>query len=488
VPRSGLARLVVAGLAGDTGKTLVAVGLARALARRGRRVAPFKNGPDFIDAAWLGAAASAPGRNLDTYLMAPSAIAATMQRTARTADLAIVEGKRGLFDGADARGTHSTAQLARLLGAPVVLVVNAAKVTRTVSALVLGCRALDPELALAGVVLNRIATGRQEGVIRQALADDVGIPVLGAIPRLEGHLLPARHLGLVCAAEHPEREATLDALADAVTRHLDVDAISSAAAGAGELPPFIALEPPRGGDGDGGGVRVGVLRDAAFSFYYPENLEALEAAGAQLVFVSPLADRALPPVDALYVGGGFPEEHASALAANEPLRSALASALARGLPAWAECGGLMYLARALVRDGCRYPMVGALPIVVEHTSRPQGHGYMAATVDRPNPFFPVGTRLLGHEFHHSRVVASFGAETALAVERGAGLGRGRDGVISANVVGTYMHLHALGTPGWAEAVVSAARRFAEAQGHPQPVELEDPIELPDALASVRAIG
>ncbi len=455
--RQALPRIVVAGLAGDAGKTLVAVGLARVFASGGRRVAPFKNGPDFIDAAWLAAAAGAPGRNLDTYLMPSATIAAALRRAARTADLAVIEGKRGLFDGVDARGSHSTAQLAKLVGAPVLLVVNAAKATRTVSALVLGCRTLDPELTIAGVVLNRIGTGRQEALIRRALANDAGVPVLGAIPRLEGQLLPSRHLGLLCAAEHPERDAAIEALAGEIRRRLDVERIAAIADGAPELPEEPDAEPSRDG---GARVRVGILRDAAFSFYYPENLEALEAAGAELVFVSPLADRELPPIDALYAGGGFPEEHATALAANEPLRAALAAALASGLPAWAECGGLMYLARALVRDGCEYPMVGALPIVVEHTGRPQGHGYMAATVDNWNAFFPVGTRLSGHEFHHSRVVSCTGADTALDVERGAGLGGGRDGLVVGNVVATYMHLHALGTPGWAGSVVRAARRFA----------------------------
>jgi cobyrinic acid a,c-diamide synthase len=452
---------VVAGLAGDGGKTLVTAGLARVLARRGQRVAPFKNGPDFIDAAWLGAAAGVPGRNLDTYLMPPATIARSMQRAAAAADVVLVEGKRGLFDGADAQGTHSSAELAKLVGAPVVLVVNAAKVTRTVAALVLGCRVLDPDVAIAGVVLNRVGTARQEAMIRRALAANAGVPVLGAIPALERGLLPSRHLGLVCAEEHPDREAALDAVAEVVARHVDVEAVWSVAREAtgtslAAVPEQPALE---------GRVRVGVLRDRAFSFYYPENLEALEAAGAELVFVSPLADAALPAIDALYAGGGFPEEHAEALAANEPLRRALAAALAAGLPAWAECGGLMYLSRALVRDGREHAMVGALPLVVEHTPRPQGHGYMAATVDRANPFFPVGTRLLGHEFHYSRPSGVPGGETALAVERGVGLGGGRDGLAAGNVVATYMHVHALGTPAWAPALVRAALRHADrAQG------------------------
>jgi cobyrinic acid a,c-diamide synthase len=462
VVRSGLPRIIVAGLAGDTGKSLVTLGLARTLVRRGRRVAPFKKGPDFIDVAWLEAAARAPGRNLDTYLMSPATIIASVERASRGADLALVEGNRGLFDGVDARGSHSTAQLAKLIGAPVLLVVNCAKATRTVAAQVLGCRALDPELALAGVILNRVGTRRQEAVIREAVLRDAGVPVLGSIPRLEGQLLPSRHLGLVCAGEHPEREAALEALAAAVEQHVDVDAVCAVAASAGGMPGAVIPEPPR----RQGHARVGVLRDAAFSFYYPENLESLEAAGAELVWISPLADRALPAIDALYAGGGFPEEYAEALAANEELRRALAAAIEAGLPVWAECGGLMYLSRAIRRDGRDYPMVGALPIAVDHTPRPQGHGYMAVTVDRPNPFLPVGARLVGHEFHYSRIAAGAQLpETVLSVERGVGLGQGRDGLAVGNVVATYLHLHALGTPEWAPALVRAAlERAALAPG------------------------
>ncbi len=451
---------MLAGLSGDAGKTFVAAGLTRALVRSGRRVAPFKKGPDFIDAAWLGAAARAPGRNLDTYLMSAATIVASLQQGAGDADLAVVEGNRGLFDGADERGSHSTAQLAKLIGAPVVLVVNAAKVTRTVSALVLGCKALDPQLALAGVVLNRVGTSRQENVIRKALAADTGVPVVGAIPRIEGQPLPSRHLGLVCASENPQREAALETLAGTVAKYVDLESVYAIASRASSMPAALVPERPS----EKRRVRVGVLRDAAFSFYYPENLEALEAAGAELVFISPIADRDLPRIDALYAGGGFPEEYASALAGNESLRAALASALSAGLPAWAECGGLMYLSRALVRDGREYPMVGALPVVVEHTERPQGHGYMSATVDHANPFFPVGTRLLGHEFHYSRIAGAPRAETALAVERGAGVGAGRDGLVAGNVVATYMHVHALGTPDWASGMVQAALRASSAPG------------------------
>jgi cobyrinic acid a,c-diamide synthase len=452
---------VIAGLAGDVGKSLVTLGLARGLGRRGWRVAPFKKGPDFIDAAWLGAAARAPGRNLDTYLMSPQAIAGSLQRAATSADLALIEGNRGLFDGVDARGSHSTAQLARLIGAPVILVVNAAKVTRTIAAHVLGCQAFDPDLPLAGVVLNRVATSRQERVIREALAAETGVPILGAIPRLEAQLLPSRHLGLLCPGEHPGRDEVLEALADGVARYVDVEAVLAVAARAAQLPSSRPPAPPRGA---GRSVRIGVLRDAAFSFYYPENLEALEAAGAELVGISPLADRDLPSIDGLYAGGGFPEEHAEALSGNERIRAALASAIDAGLPAWAECGGLMYLSRAIVRDGRTYPMVGALPVVVEHTARPQGHGYVAAQVDAANPFFEMGERLAGHEFHYSRRADAGPVDTVLCLERGVGLGGGRDGLRVGNVVATYTHVHALGAPGWAAGVVRAARGGAAGPG------------------------
>ncbi|HEY6911291.1 MAG TPA: AAA family ATPase, partial [Myxococcales bacterium] len=222
--RRGLPTVVIAGLAGDAGKTLVTAGIARALLRRGVRVAPFKKGPDFIDAAWLGAAARAPGRNLDTYLMSAAAIAASLQRAAAHAGIAVVEGNRGLFDGMDAAGSHSTAELAKLLAAPVVLVLDVSKATRTVAALASGCRAFDPDLRLGGVILNRVGTARQERLIRQALLE-ARVDVLGAIPRLEERPLPSRHLGLVCPSERPQREAELDALADAVAAHVDLECL-----------------------------------------------------------------------------------------------------------------------------------------------------------------------------------------------------------------------------------------------------------------------
>jgi len=447
-------RLVVAGLAGDSGKTLVALGLARALTKRGLRVAPCKKGPDYIDAAWLGSAAGAPGRNLDTFLMPTEALGLALAR-GMPADLVLVEGNRGLYDGLDAGGSHSTAELAKLLAAPVILVVDVTKMTRTTAALVKGCTALDPDVNVAAVVLNRVGTERHETVVREAIRRISGPPVLGALPRITDDPLPGRHLGLVTAAEHPRRDDTLERVAELIETHLDIDAMLEVARTAPEVTfPEPSLSRP------GTPVRIGVFRDEALSFYYPENLEALEEAGATLVFISPLADRVLPEVDALYFGGGFPEVHVDRLANNGHIREAVRSAAADGMPVYAECGGLMFLARELIVDGVSRPMTGVLDLVVEQKARPQGHGYVEAEIDRSNPFFAPGIRLRGHEFHYSRVVAGGDSgATTLRLERGRGVGSGRDGIAKGRVWASYLHLHALGTPEWATSFAALARIY-----------------------------
>jgi cobyrinic acid a,c-diamide synthase len=448
-------RLVVAGLSGDSGKTLVSLGIAAALKARGVDVAPFKKGPDYIDAAWLGAATGRPGRNLDTFLQGPEALGAVLSRGSggESSGLAMIEGNRGLFDGFDAAGTHSTAELAKRLDAPILLVVDVTKATRTVAALVLGCRALDPEVPLAGVVLNRVATPRQERVIREALAQAGGPPILGAIPRLDGDPLPARHLGLVTAAEHPRTREAIATAARLAEAHLDLDTLLEIAGRA----PAVEL-PERKAPKRGAPVRIGVLRDEAFSFYYPENLEALEDLGAELAFFSALAGDDLPDVDALYIGGGFPELYAARLAENRVLAESLRAAVAEGMPAYAECGGLMYLAKELVTDGVAHPMVGVLDLVVEQTPRPHGHGYAEGTVERANPFFETGARLRGHEFHYSRPGGGKDrSATVVGLGRGTGIGDGRDGIVVGRVWASYLHLHALGTPTWAPGLVDLAR-------------------------------
>ncbi len=458
--RLSVPRLVVAGLGGDSGKTLVSLALLQAARGLGLDARGFKKGPDYIDAAWIAWATGRPARNLDTYLMGVDTVRETFLRHAAGADLAIVEGNRGLYDGVDAAGTHSTAALAKALDAPVVLVVNATKVTRTVAALVLGCQRLDPDVRIGGVVLNQVAGPRHERVIRDAIAASCGLPVFGAIPRWPGDvLLPGRHLGLVPPTEHGDLADLGPRLADLVGSRLAVPGLLELARVAPSMDR-AAPRPERPRDGEG--LRLGYLRDSAFTFYYPENLEQLEAAGATLVPISSLTADALPAdLDGLYVGGGFPETHAAAIAANRPFLDDLRRAAEAGLPIYAECGGLMLLAQAIHQGGQVSRMAGVLPCEVELCAAPQGHGYSELAVDMPNPFFAVGQTLTGHEFHYSRLAG--GADrvsTACAVRRGSGSVNGRDAIVVGHVWASYTHLHAASTPGWAAAVIGAARAYA----------------------------
>ncbi len=454
-----LPRLVVAGLSGESGKTLVSLALLLEADRRGLPVRAFKKGPDYIDSAWLEWASRKPARNLDTHLMGFERVRDSFASHAVPAGLNLVEGNRGLYDGADARGTHSTAELAKALRAPVVLVVNATKVTRTAAALVLGCQRLDPALKIAGVVVNQVAGARHERILREAIESTCGIPVLGAVHRAGADvLLPARHLGLVTPREHPDRDLLARNLMGLAAGSLDFDRLLEIAR---ETPPLVMPPVPLRVPQTGEGLTIGYLDDSAFSFYYPENLEALRAAGAGLAPISALNSSALPAaLDALYIGGGFPETHAQALSRNSGFLASIRGAARDGLPIYAECGGLMLLSRALTWRGHKYEMAGVLDFEVEVCDAPQGHGYTELLVDAANPFFSAGTCLRGHEFHYSRLVPGNSAlQTACAVRRGTGCLEGRDAVVTANVWAAYTHLHALATPSWAPAILNAARRL-----------------------------
>lgn len=455
---------MIAGLAGDSGKTLVSLGVALEARRMGLRVAAFKKGPDYIDAAWLAWATGRPCRNLDTWMMGDKKALQCFLRHAEGAGLNVIEGNRGIYDGVGDDGRHCTADLARLLKAPVILVTNATKMTHTEAALVLGVMDYDPAMRLAGVVLNQVGGERHLGTLVRTIEKRTGAPVLGAIPRFsESDLLPGRHLGLVTPAEHPAMADLEENLMKRLEGHLEMRRLVKLARSAEPLAAAPEAEPEAA---EGKGLRIGVIRDSAFTFYYPENLEALERAGVELAPVSSLADAALPEnLDALYIGGGFPETHAARIAANRPFLASLRQAAWAGLPIYAECGGLMLLSRAMHWQGTRYECAGVLPIEVEVEARPQGHGYARLTVDKPNPFFKVGAQLRGHEFHYSKIVmGADAAETAAAVKRGAGCGGGRDGIIRENVWASYTHLHARATPAWAAGMVRAARRFAGKDG------------------------
>jgi cobyrinic acid a,c-diamide synthase len=397
-------RLTIAGLGGDTGKTVISVGLCRVWQKKGLKVIPLKKGPDYIDMGWLSLGASHSCYNLDLFLMDKDKVLSSFYIHTQHADIALIEGNRGLYDGLDQEGSVSTAELSKLLKSPVVIIVDCTKVTRTVAALVLGCQRLDPDVHIKGVILNRLANLRQETVIRKSIEHYCHLPVVGAIPRLKNITFPGRHLGLVPPQEHPMAQNAINNAAEMVEKYLDLEALWEIAKKASPLevtPP--PTPPPRGGRAKEG-VRIGIIRDSAFQFYYPENIEALKRAGAEILEFSALTDDLPPSIDAIYIGGGFPETHAAALSANERLRQSIKKAAEEGLPIYAECGGLMYLGEKLIWEGKDYPMVGVFPIAVGLSKKPQGHGYSIIEVDAPNPFFRSGLILLGHEFHYSYVI------------------------------------------------------------------------------------
>ncbi|MBW1647694.1 MAG: cobyrinate a,c-diamide synthase [Deltaproteobacteria bacterium] len=454
--------ILVSALRGGSGKTILAVGITAALRRRGVAVTPFKKGPDYIDAGWLASAAGRTCYNLDSFIIDQDQLLCSFHRHARDGQIAVVEGNRGLYDCIHTDGKTSSAELAKLLGLPVLLCIDATKTTRTMAAVVSGCCQFDPELRLGGVILNRVAGARHENILRDSITGHCGVPVVGAVPKLKQQAFPERHMGLVPTAEHNWAADSVAVAGAMAERYLDLEqilAIARSARGPLTPPPPEPLCQPS--PAQAGAPVIGVIRDSAFQFYYPENLEAIEAAGARLVFTSPLTQDRPPAVDALYIGGGFPETHAEALSRNAGYRDEIRKLAARGLPIYAECGGLMFLGERLVIEERTYPMAGVLPISFGFSRRPMGHGYTLIRVAEPNPYFGVGTELRGHEFHYSKVLEWRGrpGDLAFSMTRGGGITEGRDGLCRGNVLATYTHLHALGTPGWAPALVRAARGY-----------------------------
>jgi cobyrinic acid a,c-diamide synthase len=455
--------LVIAGLAGGSGKSVVSVGITAALRRAGYTVVPFKKGPDYIDAGWMQLAAGGKCYNLDPYFMSREAIEESFTRRSAGADYVIVEGNRGLYDGVNVEGGYSTAELAHTLNLPVILVVNCTKTTRTVAAMVLGCQMFDPRIEIKGVILNQIANNRQRLLITESVERYTGLPVLGSIPRLKTDIFPMRHLGMVPHQEYDDSSGALDFLVDLIVENVDLEKVKQT------MKP-LPLATDNGTHalqtvGKNHTLRIGVLQDAAFQFYYSENLEALEREGAELLYINAMEDSCLPEVDGLYIGGGFPETGAKELAANESFRRSVKEAADKGLPIYAECGGLIYLGESIILAGKTYPLVGIFPVQFEMSKRPQAHGYSIFEVDRENGFYPVGTVVKGHEFRYSKVMNWRGTDDQLVVKmtRGTGFVEGRDGVTYKNVFALYTHVHAEGTPEWARGFVEKCQRVKTAE-------------------------
>ncbi len=453
--------IVVAGLAGGSGKSVVSVGLTAALTRLGEKVAPFKKGPDYIDAGWMKLAAKTSCYNLDPYLMSSEVIQSSFLEQSRDADFAVIEGNRGLYDGVNPQGGYSTADLAIALNMPVLLVVNCTKTTRTVAALVLGCIKLDERVDIRGVVLNQIGTKRHQSIVTQSIEHYTGVPVLGAIPRMKRDIFPMRHLGVTPHQEYEGSDEAMELLAEIATEHLDLDRIREVMEPVG-IRTVVKTE-----SCEHKKLRVGLLMDAAFQFYYSENLDALEQEGAELVIIDAMTENKLPQLDGLYIGGGFPETSAGALSANKSFRDSVRDAAENGLPIYAECGGLIYLGESIEIDGQTFPLTGVFPIRFGMSKKPQAHGYSIFHAEKRNPFYRVGQEAKGHEFRYSTILEWQGKseDLALAMKRGVGFMDGRDGLTKKNVLALYTHIHALGTPEWAEGFMQCCRKVhAESEG------------------------
>jgi cobyrinic acid a,c-diamide synthase len=440
-------RVVIAGTSSGAGKTTVASGLMGALRARGLRVQPFKVGPDYIDPSYHSLAAGRPGRNLDAFLSGPDLIAPLVRHGGATADIAVIEGVMGMFDGASGSGElASTAHVAKLLQAPVVLVVDASAMARSAAAIVHGFATFDPEVQVAGVIFNRVGSDTHAELVREAM-EPLGIPVLGVLKRDERIVAPERHLGLVPAVERePRAAAALAALAEVIAGSVDLEAVERIAREAPDLPG-PAWDPDTA---DPTSARIAIARGPAFSFHYEENLELLTAAGAELVPFDPTIDESLPVgAGALILAGGFPEIFGSELAANAPLRAEIRSFAAASRPILAECGGLLYLLESL--DG--EPMCGVLA----------GHGRMAgrltlgyreAVTVTGTPWLAPGTSVRGHEFHYSAVETPAGGGSAWRL---SARGVTRDeGVVSGAVQASYLHVHWAAHPEIAAAFTRAA--------------------------------
>ncbi|MCD4764366.1 MAG: hydrogenobyrinic acid a,c-diamide synthase (glutamine-hydrolyzing), partial [Desulfobacterales bacterium] len=430
----------------------------------------FKKGPDYIDAGWLAMAAGRPCYNLDNFLVSKEQILNSFYTHTLKSDIAVIEGNRGLYDGLDTEGSTSTAELAKLLNLPVILCLDCTKSTRTMAAVVLGCIKFDPTVTIKGIILNRVAGPRHENIVRKSIENYCGIPVLGAVPKLGKQNFPERHMGLIPTPEHEWANDSINAALKMAKSYIDLDSLIEIACTSNRQPaignrqPVTSNRQPATGNRQPA-PRIGIIKDSAFQFYYPENIDALVAAGAETVFISPLRTNKIPPIDALYIGGGFPETHAKELSENEQFRNELKAFAEEGLPIYAECGGLMYLGEELVLDNKSYQMAGVLPVVFGLSKKPKGHGYTIISVERENKYFKKGSEIRGHEFHYSFVLEWNGNDEDLVfnMKKGNGFINKKDGLCYKNVLATYTHIHALGTPSWAKAMVSNAISYKKTQ-------------------------
>lgn len=452
-------RLLISAAHKSSGKTTISIGLCAALAERGLRVQPFKKGPDYIDPMWLGRAAGRPCHNLDFYTMQRDEMVSLLVQQSASADITLIEGNKGLYDGLDLDGSNSNAALANLVQAPVVLVLDARGMTRGIAPLILGYQAFDKNIRIAGIILNQLGGSRHENKLRSVIEHYTDAHVVGAVYHNDALSIEERHLGLMPSNEDDSADKKIAAIRDILKQQLDLDKIIQIANSAESL----AIKPDAVVTTHNKDVRIAVVRNDAFGFYYPGDLAALENAGAQLVFIDNIRDQHLPDIDGLFIGGGFPEARMQQLEANTTMRHAIKSAIENGLPAYAECGGLMYLSRSLSWRGETRKMAGVIAADTVMYDTPQGRGYirMQETANHPWGNIPPNSagEIAGHEFHYSGLInVDPATRFAYRIVRGTGVDGHNDGIVQHNLLACYAHQRDTRNNHWAQRFVEFVRR------------------------------
>ena len=457
-------RILISAAHKSSGKTTVSIGLCAALSRDSR-VQPYKKGPDYIDPMWLGMASGRDCYNLDFYTMPKAEIMSTLACHSQDADISIIEGNKGLYDGLDLDGSNSNAALASLLGAPVVLVIDARGMTRGIAPLILGYQAFDPHIHIAGVILNQLGGKRHESKLRQVIEHYTDVRVIGSVYRKPELEIEERHLGLIPSNEDGYADKKIRSIGNYIAGQVDIDLIRQIAATAAPCPVECQ---PLSQDLSVDKLRIGVVKNEAFGFYYPGDLHALEQAGADIVPVDTITEDHLPQLDGLFIDGGFPESRMQQLEDNSGMRASIRQAVQDGLPVYAECGGLMYLSRQLEWQGKTCQMVGAIPGDTVMESKPQGRGYIIIRPTEQHPWHSSDSDnavIAGHEFHYSRLVnLDPDLRYAYSMERGTGIDGKHDGIVINNMLACYSHLRDTDNYHWARNFIAHIRRTRKNHG------------------------
>lgn len=456
-------RILISAAHKSSGKTTLTLGLCAALHARGLKVQPYKKGPDYIDPMWLSRASKRDCHNLDFQTMSNDEMLATVSLYSNDADITLIEGNKGLFDGVALDGSNSNAAVAELTKSPVVLVIDTQGMTRGIAPLLLGYQSFNQDITIAGVILNKVGGPRHEQKLRDVIKQYTDISVIGAVPRLKELSITERHLGLIPSNEATNTEEVISKIAEIVEKHVDLDLFIKVAADAADLPQTnykIATE------NKAITLKVGIARDAAFGFYYPGDLNAFRAEGVELVEFDTINDTSLPNIDGLFIGGGFPESWMKELEDNKSLRKQIKDTIESGLPTYAECGGLMYLSQSINWQGKESEMVGIIPSKIQMNEKPQGRGYISLkrTTDFPWPTENNHEETISaHEFHYSSLVNSDtihsekSVKFAYSMQRGSGINGSHDGFVYKNLLANYAHLRDTSKHHWVKEFVEFIR-------------------------------